>query len=73
MMACDVSPVAMFYFLIQNFLGRFDTSGSMIPRLVLEILPLDAFCDRVAAAGVGIGDFWSWMIFYLNILLMMSD
>ena len=26
----------------------------MIPRLVPKILPLDAFCDRVA--GVGIGD-----------------
>ena len=26
-----------FSFLIQNFSGRFDTSGSMIPRLVPEI------------------------------------
>ena len=36
-MACDVSPVAMFNFPIQNFSGRFDTSGSMIPRLVHKI------------------------------------
>ena len=39
--------------------GRFDTSGSMIPRLVPEILPLDAFCDLVVA-GVGIGDSRNW-------------
>ena len=32
--------------LIQNFSGRFDTSGSMIRRLVPEILPCDAFCDE---------------------------
>ena len=35
----------------------------MIPRLVPEISPLDAFCDgRAGAAGaVGIGDSRSWM------------
>ena len=34
----------------------------MIPCLVPEILPLDAFCDRVGVAGVvvGIGDSRSW-------------
>ena len=45
-------------FLIQNFSGRFDTSGSMTSRLVTKISPLDAFCDAVAAvAAVGIGNF----------------
>ena len=29
-----------------NFSGRFDTSGSMIPLLVPEILPCDGFCDE---------------------------
>ena len=44
------------------FSGRFDTSGSMVPRLVPEILSLDAFCDGAAAgAGAGIGDSRSWM------------
>ena len=34
----------------------------MIPRLVPEILPLDAFCDRGAAVAVaGIGDSRSWI------------
>ena len=33
----------------------------MIPCLVLEISPLDAFCDG-RAAGVGIGDFKSWIV-----------
>ena len=34
------------------------TSGSMVPRLVPEISPLDAFCDGGGAAGAaaGIGD-----------------
>ena len=40
--------------------GRFDTSGTMVPRLVPEISSLDAFCDGGAAAGgaggAGIGD-----------------
>ena len=31
----------------------------MVPRLVPEILSLDAFCD--GAAGAGIGDSRSWM------------
>ena len=40
----------------------------MLPRLVPEILILDAFCDgaagagTAAAAGAGIGDSRSWMI-----------
>ena len=41
------------------FSGCLDTSGSMIPRLVPEISPLDAFCD--GRAGVGIGDSRSWI------------
>ena len=40
-------------FLIQIFSGRFDTSGSMVPRLVPEISSLDAFCDGAGAAGIG--------------------
>ena len=48
------------HFLIQNFSGRFETSGSMISRLVPEISSLDAFCDLVAGA-VGIGDSRSWI------------
>ena len=40
----------------------FDTSGSMIPRLVPEILPLDAFCERVAVVAVaGIGNSRGWI------------
>ena len=46
-------------FVIQNFSGCFDTSESMVPRLVPEILSLDAFCDTGAA--VGIGDSRSWI------------
>ena len=56
------------YFLIffQTFSGRFDTSGSMVPRLVPEISSLDAFCDGAAGAGAGaggagIGDSRSWI------------
>ena len=41
---------------------RFVTSGSMIPRLVPEISPLDAYCDVVVVV-VGIGDSRSWMGF----------
>ena len=49
-------------FLFRIFSGRFDISGSMIPRLVPEISPLDAFCDIVVAGVVvGIGDSRSWM------------
>ena len=53
-------------FLFRIFSGRFDTSGSMIPRLVPEISPHDAFCDVVVEAGVagvvvGIGDSRSWI------------
>ena len=49
--------------LIQIFSGRFDTSGSMIPRLVPEISPLDTFCEVVVVARVvvGIGDSRSWI------------
>ena len=44
--------------LFRTFSGRFDTSGSMIPRLVPEILPCNAFCDgrrgrRAVAVGIG--------------------
>ena len=44
------------------FSGRFDTSGSMLPCLVPEILIIYAFCD-VVGVGVagGIGDSRSWM------------
>ena len=41
------------------FSGRFDTSGSMVPRLIPEILSKCAFCDGVGGGGgggVGIGD-----------------
>ena len=42
------------------FSVRFDTSGSMIPRLVPEISPVYAFCDIVGVGVVvevvGIGD-----------------
>ena len=44
----------------RTFSGRFDTSGSMKPRLVPQISPLDAFCDVVVAAGIG--DSRSWII-----------
>ena len=40
-------PLFYFYFfLFRIFSGRFDISGCMIPRLVPEISPLDAFCDE---------------------------
>ena len=39
-------------FLFRIFSGRFDTSGSMVPRLVPEISSLDAICDG-GAAGIG--------------------
>jgi len=53
-------------FLFRIFYGHFDISGSMIPCLVPEISPLDAFCDRVGVVGkgvvvVGIGDSRSWI------------
>ena len=41
----------------------------MIPRLVPEILPLDAFCDRVAGV-VGIGDSRSWMAKLLSLVII---
>ena len=33
----------------------------MVPRLVPEILSLDAFCDTAAVVVVGIGDSGSWI------------
>ena len=33
-------------FLLGFFSGRFDTSGTLIPRLVTEIFPCDGFCDE---------------------------
>ena len=54
-------------FLIQNFFGHFDTSGSMLPRLVPEISPLDAFCD-VGVGVVGIGDSRSWMCCQIDMI-----
>ena len=46
------------YLTILTIPFQFDSSGSMLPRLVPEILPLDAFCDIVGVVGVvvGIGD-----------------
>ena len=43
--------------------GRFDTSGSIIPRLVPEISPCDCFCEEqqqqqqqeLGILGVGVG------------------
>ena len=43
------------------FSGGFDTSGSMVPRLVPEISSLDAFCDGGGGAAAGIGDSRSLM------------
>ena len=34
--------------------GPFDTSGSMLPRLVPETSPLYAFCDVVVGVGEGV-------------------
>ena len=51
--------LTIFDHFLRVFSGRFDTSGSMIPRLVPEISPLDAFCD--AAVVAGIGDSRSWI------------
>ena len=46
--------LCFFIILFRIFSGRFDTSGSMIPRLVPVILPFDPFCD-VVGVGVGVG------------------
>ena len=48
-------PFFSFFSYSEFFSGRFDTSGSMVPRLVPKILSKCAFCDG-AVAGVGIGD-----------------
>ena len=53
------------------FFGRFDTSGSMIPRLVPEILPLDAFCDVVVVAGIG--DSRSWIVHCSLFFVLLFD
>ena len=49
-----------YFFIFQNFFScRFDTSGSMLPRLVPKILILHSFCDVVVGVVVvvgGIGD-----------------
>ena len=52
-----------FNFFFRIYSGRFDTSGSMLPRLVPEILIIYAFCDVVVVVVgvVGIGDSRSWM------------
>ena len=34
------------FFISRTFSGRFDTSGSMIPRSISEISALDGFCDE---------------------------
>ena len=53
----DFCFVFVLIFLFQKlFSGRFDTSGSMVPRLVPEILSKCAFCDEAVAVGAGIGD-----------------
>ena len=63
-----------FYFLFRIFSGRFDTSGSMLPRLVPEILIIYALGDVVG----GIGDSRSWisrqnMVHILRYSHMTSD
>ena len=56
----------IFVFFWWDFLsisGRFDTSGSIIPRLVPEISPCDCFCEEqqqqqqqeLGILGVGVG------------------
>ena len=40
------------FFYLEFVSGRFDTSGSMVPRLVPEISSKCAFCDE-AVAGIG--------------------
>ena len=51
------------------FSGRFDTSGSMVPRLVPEILSKCAFCDEAGAAVVGIGDSRSLIFLWITMLV----
>ena len=51
------------------------TSGSMVPRLVPEISPLDAFCDGrvvVVVVVVGIGDSRSWIHQFVIIISIVS-
>ena len=45
---------------LELFSSCFDTSGSMIPLLVSEIPPCDAFCDvhQCSAAGIGYSSSW---------------
>ena len=49
-----------------QFYAPDNTSGSMIPRLVPEILALDAFCDAGVVVVVGMGDSrsWIWMFWF---------
>ena len=41
-----VFNIVFSFFLIRIFSGRLDTSGSMIPPLVTETSPRDAFCEE---------------------------
>ena len=43
----------LFWTFLGDFFGRFDTSGSMIPRLVPGISPCDGFCRGRAPVGIG--------------------
>ena len=43
---CLISCFDFFFSSYLEFSGRFDTSGSMISRLVPEISPGDGFCDE---------------------------
>ena len=48
----------------------------MIPRLVPEISPLDAFCDVVAGVVVvvaGIGDSRSWILKNVNYVFQRAE
>ena len=58
-----------FFFLFRIVSGRFDTSKSMIPRLILEISPCDGFCDGVVVgAGLGYSSRLIMMIIMMYIL-----
>ena len=45
----------------------------MLPRLVPEISPLDAFCDTGAGGAAGIGDSKSWINIWCAVLLSKVD
>ena len=61
-----------FLYYSEFFSGLFDTSGSMVPRLVPEILSKCAFCDEVAVAVAvaGIGDSRSLMKITCRLLFL---